>query len=129
MFSINTAKMVTKMPFKDCIYVLICFTIYTLYCISTYLEKSMTMSRYRIVSDGGWWIDAESINRGARCKNKWFRPENVKICVLLGIAPLGYHPWGVVFPFQWISRFCPSLTWISQQGLQMSMWFRYSIWV
>lgn len=57
------------MPFKDCIYVLNCFTIYTLYCISTYLEKPMALLRYWIISDGGRRIDAEGINEDVRCKN------------------------------------------------------------
>lgn len=77
MFSINTAKLVTKMPFKDCIYVLIRFTIYTLYCIPTYLEKFMTMSRYWAVSARSWWIDTKSINYDVRCKTLCSRPENV----------------------------------------------------
>lgn len=100
MFSINTAKLVTKMPFKDCIYVLIRFTIYTLYYISTYIEKSMTMSRYWTVSAGGWWIDTKSINCHVRCKNSCSRPENVnagKICILLVTAHRGCRPWGVVW--------------------------------
>lgn len=125
MLSINTAKMVTKMPFKNCIYVLTCFTIYTLYCISTYLEKSLAMSRYWIASGRGWGVDTKSIMEMQAVVFWICKCECWQMYVLLGVAHFEYHLWRVIFLFRGVEQQVWWADYLSRV-YRWPLWFRYS---